>query len=217
MSFHRSILPAERIYVARSAERSPLHSEVEMRRAGYRGFRVRIFDASPEGCKVEFIERPTLDERIWIKFDGIDGLVGTVRWVDEHRCGVHFNHAVHGAVFQRILEHAARSEQGGGAVDPMRPVEAVLNPDQDDSAQLYSTCEWWLEPRTLDCKERVHAEDHAYYVIEGTLNLHMNDEWLQLSGGSYVIVPGGTIHEFANETTERVGFLTFKLPGGAEA
>ena len=94
----------------------------------------------------------------------------------------------------------------------MRAIEAVVQADGDESARLYSICEWWLEPRTLDPQERLHAEDHAYYVIEGTLSIHMNDEWLRFSGGSYTVVPAGTVHDFANEGTERVGFLTFKLP-----
>jgi hypothetical protein len=66
------------------------------------GYRVRVFDASPEGCKVEFVERPAIGERVWVRFDGIEPLEGTVRWVEGHVGGVKFKRPLHQAVFQRL-------------------------------------------------------------------------------------------------------------------
>ena len=64
--------------------------------------RSRVFDASPEGCKVEFVERPAIGERVWVRFDGIEPLEGTVRWVEGHVGGVKFKRPLHQAVFQRL-------------------------------------------------------------------------------------------------------------------
>ena len=86
----------------RAATRLRIAAEAGIRRTGVRGYRVRIFDASVEGCKVEFVERPAVGERVWIKFDGLEALEGTVRWVTGHIGGVKFEQPMHEAVFQRL-------------------------------------------------------------------------------------------------------------------
>lgn len=86
----------------RSAHRKALDAEVRLRRSGSHGFRVRVFDASSEGCKVEFIERPLVGERVWVKFDSLEGIGGTVRWVKGHTAGVQFEQPLHEAVFHRL-------------------------------------------------------------------------------------------------------------------
>jgi PilZ domain len=94
----------------RGAPRLGFAAEVGVRRTGVRSFRVRIFDASPEGCKIEFVERPAIGERVWVKFDNLEALEGTVRWVDGHTGGVQFEHPLHEAVFERLAA-ASKNEQ----------------------------------------------------------------------------------------------------------
>jgi hypothetical protein len=48
----------------RGACRLDIAAEVGVRRAGAHSYRVRVFDASPEGCKIEFVERPAIGEHI---------------------------------------------------------------------------------------------------------------------------------------------------------
>jgi hypothetical protein len=93
----------------RGAYRLDFAAEVGIRRSGAHSYRVRIFDASPEGCKVEFVERPAIGERIWVKFDNLEALEATVRWADGHTGGVQFTHPLHEAVFERL---AAASRNG---------------------------------------------------------------------------------------------------------
>lgn len=92
----------------RREERLVLPAEVGVRRSGLRPFRVRVFDASAAGCKIEFVERPAVGERVWIKFDGLEALEGSVCWVDGHTGGVQFTRPLHDAVFERIAEAAKR-------------------------------------------------------------------------------------------------------------
>lgn len=92
----------------RGSSRQPLDAEVRLRRAGSPGYRVRVFDASPQGCKIEFVERPAIGERVWVKFNGLEGLAATVRWVKGHTGGVRFEHPLHEAVFQRLTTAAKR-------------------------------------------------------------------------------------------------------------
>lgn len=86
----------------RGNDRVPLSVEVTIRRAGFHGFRVRAFDLSPAGCKIEFVERPSIGERVWIKFDNLEALEAEVRWIDGHIGGVQFARPLYGAVFERI-------------------------------------------------------------------------------------------------------------------
>jgi hypothetical protein len=88
----------------RRAHRTDLDAEVRLRRSGALGFRVRVLDASREGCKVEFVERPAVGERIWVRFDGLEGIEASVRWVEGHIGGVQFLHPLHEAVFERLAE-----------------------------------------------------------------------------------------------------------------
>jgi hypothetical protein len=97
--------------VQRSANRLEFTAEAGIRRAGVRGYRVRVFDASREGCKIEFVERPTVGERVWVKFDGLEALEGTVRWIAGHLGGIKFQHPLHDAVFQQLAS-ASRSSRG---------------------------------------------------------------------------------------------------------
>ena len=93
---------------ARSAHRKALHAEVRLRRSGSYGFRVRLFDASSEGCKVEFVERLFVGDRVWVKFDSLEGIEATVRWVKGQTAGVQFERPLHEAVFQRLAAAAKK-------------------------------------------------------------------------------------------------------------
>ncbi len=88
---------------SRRKERVPIAAVVSVRRSGVHGFRVNVFNASPEGCKIEFIEKPRLGERIWVKFHGLQSLAARVRWLDGHIGGVQFEQPLHDAVFQQLI------------------------------------------------------------------------------------------------------------------
>lgn len=81
----------------------PFSAEVTIRRSGFHGFRVQAFDLSPHGCKIEFIERPALRERVWVKFDTLEAIEAEVRWIDGHIGGVQFARPLYPAVFDRIV------------------------------------------------------------------------------------------------------------------
>ena len=80
-----------------------MRSKVSLRRHGRSSYRVSIHDISPYGCKIEFVERPELDERLWVKFEGLEALEGAVCWAEGFVAGVEFNRPIHSAVFERLL------------------------------------------------------------------------------------------------------------------
>ena len=87
----------------RRSERVSLIAEVALRRSGKMNYRVRVFDLSPHGCRIEFVERPDVDERVWIKFEGLDALAAEVCRVDGFVAGVGFEAPIHPAVFALLV------------------------------------------------------------------------------------------------------------------
>ena len=94
----------------RQFERMNLLAEVGMRRSGIHPFRVHLFDTSRYGCKIEFIERPMVGELVWVKFDGLEALEATVRWVEGHVGGVLFQRPIHEALFSRLRGEAVTED-----------------------------------------------------------------------------------------------------------
>lgn len=52
-----------------------------------------------------------------------------------------------------------------------------------------------------------HAEDEAWYVLEGTLAVRVGEHVHQVPAGGAVIVPGGTAHTFWNPLPEQARFV----------
>jgi hypothetical protein len=95
--------PAKPLWPRRS-ERVAVTASLTLRKPGQANFRVRVVDASPEGCKIEFVDRPSIGDRIWVKFDGLETLESEVCWVENFMMGVTFARPLHPAVFDLIIE-----------------------------------------------------------------------------------------------------------------
>ena len=105
---------------------------------------------------------------------------------------------------------------GGGRSYPMGRIAAVFKADGEESAQRYSISEWWLEPRTKGPGAHSHGEDDVFYVLAGTMSFLVDGDWVDAGAGSFVLVPGGMIHDFENRGDVRAGVLNFSVPGGFE-
>jgi mannose-6-phosphate isomerase-like protein (cupin superfamily) len=98
---------------------------------------------------------------------------------------------------------------GSGRHYPMGRISAVFKADEAETAQAYSISEWWLEPHTEGPGAHSHPEDDVFYVIEGTMSVRVGDEWVDAERGAFVLVPGGTTHDFQNRSDRRAGVLNF--------
>ena len=83
--------------------RTALDAEVALRRTGHHHYKVSVYDASPHGCRIEFVERPSLKERVWVRFEGLEAIEAQVCWVDGFVAGVEFVNPIHPAVFDRLV------------------------------------------------------------------------------------------------------------------
>ena len=88
----------------RQEARIAVDAQVVLRRSGSNPYHVRVFDISRHGCKAEFVERPRLDEHVWIKFEGLNSIEATVCWVEGHIVGVEFTIPIHPAVLDLLVQ-----------------------------------------------------------------------------------------------------------------
>jgi mannose-6-phosphate isomerase-like protein (cupin superfamily) len=105
---------------------------------------------------------------------------------------------------------------GEGRQYPMGRIAAVFKADGKETTGRYSISEWWLEPHTQGPGPHSHEEDDVFYVIEGTMSFLVNDKWMDAPKGSFVLVPGGTTHDFENRSDARAGLLNVSAPGEFE-
>jgi hypothetical protein len=92
----------------RAAERIPVGVDITLRRVGGTNYRVRVNDLSPEGCRVELVERPAVGDIMHLKFDGLDVLEAEVCWVDGFTAGLRFEKPIHPAVFDLLMRRIGR-------------------------------------------------------------------------------------------------------------
>lgn len=105
---------------------------------------------------------------------------------------------------------------GEGRKFAMGRILAVFKADGKESGNAYSISEWWLDPNTKGPGPHHHPEDNVFFVVGGTLSILVADQWIEAPTGSFVLVPGGVVHDFENRGDARAGFLTFVTPGGFE-
>ena len=96
--------PDAKTHSPRQSERISLAADVCLRRIGKSTFRVNVADLSPEGCKVQLVERPSPGERVLVKFEGLEVLEADVCWVEGFTAGVSFERPMHPAVFELLIE-----------------------------------------------------------------------------------------------------------------
>jgi mannose-6-phosphate isomerase-like protein (cupin superfamily) len=61
-----------------------------------------------------------------------------------------------------------------------------------------------------------HAFDEAFYVLEGEYTFQVGERLVKASTGTFVYIPGGTIHSFRHDGEDAGRMLTVCTPGGIE-
>jgi hypothetical protein len=106
-------VPAAQKQSSRNSQRCDVTAEVTLRRTGKPIYRVRALDISTTGCRLDVVDRPEIDERVWIRFDGLQAIESTVCWVAGFKVGLRYAHPIHNAVFDRLLDRF-----NAGSIDP---------------------------------------------------------------------------------------------------
>jgi mannose-6-phosphate isomerase-like protein (cupin superfamily) len=80
-----------------------------------------------------------------------------------------------------------------------------------------SVYEGVLPPRTVGPALHVHSrEDEALYILEGEITIQLGPERTRACAGSFVWMPRGVPHTFANTGTAPARLLGLAVPGGIE-
>ena len=87
----------------RAYTREKLSASVCLRRLGGQRYHVTLHDLTPAGCKIEFVERPRPGDILWVKWDGLEAIEGTVAWVDGFCGGLKFVRPMHPAIFEALV------------------------------------------------------------------------------------------------------------------
>jgi quercetin dioxygenase-like cupin family protein len=105
---------------------------------------------------------------------------------------------------------------GAGRRYEMGRMRADFKADGAETAEGYSISEWSLEANTTGPGAHAHPEDDVFYVVEGTMSFLVEDEWIAAPRGTFVLVPGGTTHDFQNRSDAPATALNLSFPGGFE-
>ena len=101
---------------------------------------------------------------------------------------------------------------------PMGRMSAIFKADLEETNSTLSVSEWWLEPTTEGQPIHQHPESHIFYIIAGRLTLFLEgNDWIKVEQGSYIFIPGETMHGFENRSITKTGFISINTPGGFES
>jgi mannose-6-phosphate isomerase-like protein (cupin superfamily) len=101
-------------------------------------------------------------------------------------------------------------EAGGGST-------VTIKADGEMTAGSFYLGEGALSPGFPGPPPHTHERLHdMFYVLEGTLTIHLEGDEQELGPGSFACVPPGTVHTFSNHRDHVVRFLNFNSPAGWE-
>jgi quercetin dioxygenase-like cupin family protein len=60
------------------------------------------------------------------------------------------------------------------------------------------------------------AEEEAFYVLEGEVNINIGEQTIRGTAGSFVLIPRGTMHTFSTVGIEPAKMLVIISPAGFE-
>ena len=88
----------------RSTNRLSLKADVQLRGSHQHAHTVMIRDLSTHGCCLDVVYRVKVDERLWVKLPGLEGIEAFVCWENEFVAGVEFVKPLHPAVLTMLAE-----------------------------------------------------------------------------------------------------------------
>jgi PilZ domain-containing protein len=84
--------------------RRPVEHEIGVKKLGGFGFQLPTLDVSAEGCRVELVEMVDAGERVIVRLPALEPLGAQVAWVQGANAGLHFQRALHSAVFDQLMD-----------------------------------------------------------------------------------------------------------------
>ena len=107
---------------------------------------------------------------------------------------------------------------GGGRVYDLGTMRGVFKADGAETGDRYCVSEWTVRPRQPGPGAHHHAgNEELFLVTEGTMAFLVGDEWVDAPAGTFLRIPAGVTHDFANRTDAPATAFNVFVPGGFEA
>lgn len=82
------------------------------------------------------------------------------------------------------------------------------------TAGRFGLYEWSMPPHAAGATPHFHKTfSESFYVVSGTPRLYDGTRWVDATLGSFLYVPEGGVHGFANESDEPASMLILFAPG----
>ena len=107
---------------------------------------------------------------------------------------------------------------GAGRAYEIGPMRGVFKADGEETGDRYCVSEWSVEPHQEGPGAHHHDENEELFLVtEGTMAFRAGDEWIDAPAGTFIRIPAGMTHDFANRTDEPARAFNVFIPGGFEA
>jgi mannose-6-phosphate isomerase-like protein (cupin superfamily) len=109
-------------------------------------------------------------------------------------------------------------EPGAGRAYDLGAIRGVFKADGPETSDRYCVSEWSVEPQQPGPGAHHHDDnDEVFFVTEGTMTFLVGEEWVDAPRGTFLRIPAGVTHDFANRTDEPAAAFNVFMPGGFEA
>jgi quercetin dioxygenase-like cupin family protein len=99
------------------------------------------------------------------------------------------------------------------------PMRGVFKADGVETGDRYCVSEWSVEPGCGGPGAHSHPDNVELFIVtEGTMSFLVGEEWMDAPAGTFIRVPAGVTHDFANRTDAPASAFNVFIPGsGFEA
>lgn len=92
----------------------------------------------------------------------------------------------------------------------------TLKASREDTQNRWTVLEFLLPPGQVTPPHVHHAEDEAWYVLEGAVHFRCGEDAFQATAGSFVFAPKDIVHSFQIDPAGPARMLMFASPTGFE-
>ncbi len=104
---------------------------------------------------------------------------------------------------------------GAGRAYTIGTMTGVFKADGEETGDRYCVSEWSVEPRSEGPGPHQHEDNEELFLVTaGTLSFRLGDDWFDGPAGTFLRVPKGVVHDFANRTGEPASAFNVFIPGG---
>jgi mannose-6-phosphate isomerase-like protein (cupin superfamily) len=104
---------------------------------------------------------------------------------------------------------------GEGRAYEIGPMRGVFKADGVETGDRYCVSEWSVEPGCDGPGAHSHeAQEELFLVTRGTMSFLVGSEWVDAPAGTFLRIPAGVTHDFANRTAEAATAFNVFIPGG---